>query len=260
MKKILYIFAAVALLLGVASCQKDKEENPEENITTQQAGVYNPGMKISRIYRQFEDGEKELEEIWHWNGNLLSRIDFVYDGRVSESMSYSYRGNRISRVYMNYDGYKKGLEPDSCIFKYSGDQLSTIDCYMDGKLETTFEYMYTNGKITTIYEGNRIHDYIWDGNNVVKDVWFSNLYSYDSHKNPFLGLIRNYENLGTNPSYEFLSENNVIQQQKYSKGSIQSFQCTYEYNSKGYPVKKISTNDWGSYTNTTTTYYEYLED
>lgn len=253
MKKVLYFFAAVALLFGVASCQKDKDEPPAEApITTQQAGVYNPGMKICRIYRQKDNGEKELQEAWRWKDNKL--IEILYG---NDRYTYTYQNNRLSKMEL-YG--REGLYYFSCAYYYEGANFSKIEYDEDGDHDDyTAEFDYKNGKISSVYvyyeSFQDVIDFTWDGDNVssVHGDGHTDTFTYDGKNNPYCGSFLIVEGSGG----VSLSKNNVTK--AYRNGKL-DYEYSYEYNSKGYPVKKISTNDWGSYTNTTTTYYEYLED
>lgn len=257
MKKVLYIFAAVALLFGVASCQKDKDEDPEENITTQQAGVYNPGMKISRIYYQYGDGEKKLREVWRWKDNKLIEIQ-----RGDERYAYTYQNNRLSKLEVYY----KGDLMYTYVYSYEGANFSKMEAYYEGEFKGTFEFDYKNGKISSMYKYVGSHqdvvDFTWNGDNVSSIYGtfdnYDNTYVHDNNNNPFCGgfLFLNDEELDF---CSYLSKNNVTRD--YNRQYKYSSEYSYEYNSKGYPVKKIKTFYMSNGSSSTSTYYyEYLED
>lgn len=272
MKKVLYIFAAVALLFGVASCQKDKDEDPEENITTQQAGVYNPGMKISRIYYQYEDGEKELDQVWRWKDNKLIEIQ-----EGNRRYSYTYQNNRLSKLEVYYDGNLRY----TYVYSYEGANFSKIEVHYEGEFKGTFEFDYKNGKISSMYfyhvdSDQFFVDFTWNGDNVssiygtasmpvgYSDETFifgnyDNTYVYDNNNNPFCGGFLFLMNVEKHAFYSSLSKNNVTRDHN---GQYEYYyENSYEYNSKGYPVKKIETYCLSStITHTHTYYYEYLED
>lgn len=264
MKKVLYIFAAVALLLGVASCQKDKDEDLEENNTTQQAGVYNPEMKISRIYVQYEDGEKELEQVWRWKDNKLIEIQYGY-----ERYAYTYQNNRLSRLEVYYGGNLSY----TYVYSYEGANFSKWEYYNEGEHEI-YEFDYKNGKISSMYayvdSHQDVHDFTWNGDNVSSSNEYGCLstYTYDGKNNPYYGSLGFI--FGDEPYCVSLSKNNITRE--YHNGQLGgilyefTYEYTYEYNSKGYPVKRIKTESVTepildiTYTDTSIYYYEYLED
>lgn len=122
-----FCFAALALF---STCNKDQD------------GVYNPSKKIHKIYYLKEDVQ-ELQEVWNWNGNLLSSIDYYLDGVVYYTNSFYYDNDRLTTIQnetsyatFNYDGDKidgikifwNGVEDPSTIysFEYKGNKLSTL--------------------------------------------------------------------------------------------------------------------------------------
>ncbi|MCR4856737.1 MAG: hypothetical protein K5890_00855 [Bacteroidales bacterium] len=122
-----FCFAALALF---STCTKDQD------------GVYNPSKKIHKIYYLKEDVQ-ELQEVWNWNGNLLSSIDYYLDGVVYYTNSFYYDNDRLTTIQnetsyatFNYDGdkidgikiFRNGVEDPSTIysFEYKGNKLSTL--------------------------------------------------------------------------------------------------------------------------------------
>ncbi len=268
MKKVLYIFAAVALLLGVASCQKDKDEDPEENITTQQAGVYNPGMKISRIYYQYGDGEKELEEIWYWENNKLIKIR---NGHGEEIHTYTYQNNRlcerVSQDVLRISNVVFSIGVSSYVYHYEGANLSTIEATMTIG-DFNYEFNYNSGKISSIYlfdgQSMGVFDFTWDGGNISSFQFNNTTYTfiYDNKNNPYCGsseFLANWGYMDNESVTKTMSKNNLTKH--YVDGKLHD-EYSYEYNSKGYPVKKIQTvhDSDGTIAATHTYYYEYLED
>ena len=86
MKKSIIFCFCVALVALFISC--DKKE-----------GVYNPSKKIQKIYT-VEDGDKELSEVWHWDGKVLTSIDYI-DDMYATTATFSYdKNNRM--IFFNY--------------------------------------------------------------------------------------------------------------------------------------------------------------
>ncbi len=264
MKKVLYIFAAVALLLGVTSCQKDKDEDPEENITTQAAGVYNPEMRISKIYYRHNNDAKKLAETWTWKNNRLIEVQ-----EWTTHYTFSYQSNRLSKIDVDH---QNGANHSyySYIYYYKGANLAKIVDTSASEVNT-YEYDYKNGKICSKVETSTFsasykstYNYTWSGDNLsackynfhtpATDKTTNYVYSYDSKKNPYYGgYMLLFDDMAC------LSKNNLTK--VYSDGKLEA-EYSYEYNSKGYPVKKIHTvyNSDGTIAATHTYYYEYLED
>ncbi|MBP5728020.1 MAG: hypothetical protein J6Y48_13195, partial [Clostridia bacterium] len=127
----------LAILLPVAasftSCKKD--------------GVYNPKQKISRIYRQGsgQNTEKQLVELWNWDGKKLSSITY-YDrsGEMEGTEKFSYDGKRLSRIdYISDFGDGSYL-----LFTYDGRKLDKVEVYALGNLVGTLKYTYDGNKIS----------------------------------------------------------------------------------------------------------------
>ena len=128
MKKIIMALVGVLLLSGFCACQKE------------QLGVYNPKMKINKIYSE-EDGRYLLEE-WTWTGNTLSKIDFFRpSGNLQSSQQYVYDGNRLSRI--ESDGQYTE-------FLYDGDLLTKINTYSGGNLTETYALTFEKNKLSHI--------------------------------------------------------------------------------------------------------------
>jgi len=128
MKKLGLVFVVLFLLSSFYACEKD------------QLGVYNPKMKIDKIYNE-KDGRYLLEQ-WQWNDKLLSKIDFY---RSNESLkathTYLYDENRLTRVQM------EGSYSD---FIYDGKELRTINTYTGSQLLETYQLSFKKDKLSHI--------------------------------------------------------------------------------------------------------------
>lgn len=146
MKK--FTICALALLTVVAftACTKD--------------GVYRPSKKISRVYSSskykseyYVDGywqteysdesPKSLRELWHWDGNKLTSIDYYYDGSKDYTLNLTYDGGKLSRM----DNYGAGRYVN---FIYKGNELTKIEAYYEGSLTSMASVTHKGGKITQI--------------------------------------------------------------------------------------------------------------
>lgn len=140
MKKSIIFCLCVALVALFISC--DKKE-----------GVYNPSKKIQKIYT-VEDGDKELSEVWHWDGKVLTSIDYI-DDMYAKTATFSYdKNNRL--VAMDANGAHSELI-------YDGKYIKAIETSYEGVVISTTEFEHQNGKIsemrlTDVY----MDDDVWD--------------------------------------------------------------------------------------------------
>lgn len=127
-KNLLFGFCA-ALCLALISCEKEND------------GKYNPQKKIQKIYYDY-DGEKELNEVWNWDGKKLSSIDFYSGGEIFSSAFYSYDNKkRIVKI-------EEGTEILDVV--YENDKIKTINKFYDGDLEESFNMIYDNNTLSKI--------------------------------------------------------------------------------------------------------------
>ena len=129
MKKLmLFVFCAV-LCAALTSCEKEND------------GKYSPKKKIQKVYKD-SAGEKVLDQVWNWDGKLLSRIDYYHDGEIWYTDEYFYDSkNRISRLFE---------EGDYLDFIYENDRIKTINYYWIDMLEESFTLFYEKDKLSKI--------------------------------------------------------------------------------------------------------------
>lgn len=131
MKKILLSLLLVSMVVSFSSCKKE--------------GVYKPKEKISRIYKDYGDGDgKELREVWTWDKKQLQRIEHYYDGDMewSEEFSYNKKG-QVERV----DDYESSEYTE---YTYDGRKLSKATYYYNGSIEEECVFKHDGKKITEI--------------------------------------------------------------------------------------------------------------
>ena len=125
-KIIITVTAMSVISSGIfSSCNKDDD------------GIYNPEKKISKIYTQYDIGNKQLDEIWTWNKNQLSKIEYN-----AYSSVFEYEKNQISKITDNDGDYQK--------FTYNGSKISKIEYFSDYKLWIVFNFEHSKGKISKI--------------------------------------------------------------------------------------------------------------
>ncbi|MDR2557096.1 MAG: hypothetical protein LBC49_05225 [Bacteroidales bacterium] len=127
MRKVLItIIAAIVLFAG---CAKD--------------GVFDPNGKIKKIYRSsvYYDYEnpKELKERWTWDGDLLKKIEHIYNGRTQMSVEFQYDGKRVFRIIEDDD--------TKYVFEYKGSKIEKITIWYYDEKDADIEYIYKNSKI-----------------------------------------------------------------------------------------------------------------
>lgn len=128
MKKLNVLVVCCVWALCFWGCQKDN------------LGVFNPKMKISKIYS--EKDAHYLQEQWNWNGEQLFSIDFYRrNGNVNYSHHYYYEDNRLSKIESDNE-YTE--------FLYDGKWLTTINTYRMGQLVETYTLSYEKGKLSNM--------------------------------------------------------------------------------------------------------------
>ncbi|MDR1975170.1 MAG: hypothetical protein LBQ31_10965 [Bacteroidales bacterium] len=128
MKKI--ILLSVITLFALISCTKE--------------GVFNPKKKLSKTYSQFIalgiSGEKELQQIFEWDGKLLNAIKDK-DGVIEQQFEYNSKKQLVKITNPESPNYYVSLS-------YNGSKIETQELYMDGKLFAKSEYTHSGNKIT----------------------------------------------------------------------------------------------------------------
>jgi len=137
MKKNIIFCLCVALIALFTSCEKKE-------------GVYNPSKQIQKIYT-VDDGEKELEEVWHWDGKVLTSIDYV-DDMNSTTATFSYDKQK-RMVAMDAGGAHTE-------FIYDGKYIKKMETTYEGVVVSIIEFEHKNGKISEM----RITDVFMDDN------------------------------------------------------------------------------------------------
>lgn len=125
MKKSIVFCICIAVIALFTACNKDQE------------GVYNPSKKIQKIYSVNDSGVKELQEVWNWEGKLLSSIVSV-DGDYTSSFSYD-KKNRLVSIDTK-DSHSE--------FTYDGNVLLRVVTTTSDKATSTIDFVHENGKIS----------------------------------------------------------------------------------------------------------------
>jgi len=139
-----FIAIILALCVSFNSCGKDPD------------GVYNPKQKISKIYEDVDNDEnvmKILTQIWSWEKNQLSKIDFCSANSADENQinnpiiynteRYFYEKNKLSKIEQN-----DGIHTQ---FFYDGDKLKNVEVYdRNQSLWLSMLFTYDKNKISKI--------------------------------------------------------------------------------------------------------------
>ena len=127
MRKSIVFCICFAVVASFTACNKNKE------------GVFNPSKKIQKIYSVSDDGEKELKEVWNWDGKLLSSIVDVDDDYTS---SFSYDKKKRLVAINTKDSHSE--------FTYDGDYLLRVVTTASGEVSGTgtIDFVHENGKIS----------------------------------------------------------------------------------------------------------------
>jgi len=131
MRKMVSIVVSLLLVLAVlfsfTSCHKD--------------GVYTPKKKISRIYTQNPGEAKMLSEQWTWKDNLLSKIDYYFNGTLGATARYQYDGKQLTEVL---------TEGGQIKFTYDGSKLEKMEMWSGGSLLWKADVEHEGNKIVEI--------------------------------------------------------------------------------------------------------------
>lgn len=156
MKKTVLFLTSLMFLATFTSCFKDKD------------GEYKPKEKISRIYKDYGDGDgKELKEVWNWDKKKLERIDHYSSGSLSWSEEFTYnKKGQIERIDC-YEG------SEYAEYKYDGRKLSKITYYDNGSIEEEYSFKHDGNKISEIeimyfYRGKSESRLMTEGYNPIK--------------------------------------------------------------------------------------------
>ena len=129
MKKLmLFVFSAV-LCVALTSCEKEND------------GKYNPKKKIQKVFNDFA-GEKVLDQVWNWDGKLLSRIDYYHNGEVLHTINYTYDSkNHITMI---------SAEGEHLDFIYEKGHIKTLNHFFLDELVAEYTFLYNNNKLSGI--------------------------------------------------------------------------------------------------------------
>lgn len=231
MKKLLYLFSAVALTL--TSCSNDEDSNSssssvlltkiietfEDNSTLTTEFVYS-GTKLVRMTD--DDGRFEFT----YTNDLITQVKYYESNTLLQTETYQYDGNGKVTTYIlidnidtdwgNKETYTYNANGSVSVNYYSGDAFSQTN------LDRTATITFSNGEVNQISFS--------DGKTIT--------YSYDDKNNPFKNVTGfdkinfcNQEGTGV--------LRNIIQEDDST--DFEDISTTYTYNSNDYPVTSTET-------------------
>jgi len=127
-----YLVSFVALIvvaITFSACDKDE------------AGVFNPDQKISKVYTQSLGEPKYLTEQWTWDDKTLSLIQYYDEGVLEGTESFTYEDGRLSKVTDNFGFY--------ALYTYNEKHYAKIEYYNQvNTLLSDITFTYTEDKVT----------------------------------------------------------------------------------------------------------------
>lgn len=155
MKKVIFTLAAVALLLSVGSCTKEKE------------GRYAPKQKIQSVYQEstfYHDGTvvrqepKYKSEEWTWVDDRLDRITY-YNQNTYEDTETGELVSEREQIYVQMFSYDKddrlvkseilGWANMVADLVYDGKYLKTMTVYDEGQMLVSYQFNHEDKRITS---------------------------------------------------------------------------------------------------------------
>ena len=129
MKRKWFLYAAlgIAVTFGAVSCEKD--------------GVYHPAKKISKIYIQEDNGDKQLYAEWTWKGNKLTQIAYPLN---HDTAHFNYEKGRMSKITYT------GASPRYFSFQYEANLLNKMNLYEENTLLVSYQFFHDKKKINKV--------------------------------------------------------------------------------------------------------------
>ena len=248
MKKILFLFGALSLLVTSCSSDDNSSESPvssdsvllQKTITTD-----SDGEKITTIYKY--DGNKivsmvdggEFNLYFTYTGNLITKIEYRYpDGDIEQINTYSYTADGKLSTFTRIDPEMDWGNKE--VYKYNADGTVTAVSYSgDSKSQTlkgeTATIKFINGEVSEI---------------ITDEDWGSHKYTYDTKHNPLKNVI-GFDKLAFEDGEADGVNHNMLTDIDISDDDLWK-NSTYTYNKDGYPVKEV---DKGTDTPGTTEFF-----
>ncbi|RCU44997.1 hypothetical protein EIZ47_01935 [Chryseobacterium lacus] len=250
MKNFIMKAFVIASVTSVISCTNDNDPLPI---------VPTGGLVPKTIERSYSQGWPTSTVTYTYDGNKIKEININPQVDVSKG-KFTYTGDNITKLEVfsgpNFTPYTVST------FEYANDKLSKVTSIYNSNT-TVRNYTYnTDGTVTEVTTGayNSNKKYTLSSGNIAKTEYLDNngnVVSTDTatfdaknniHKNiTGLSKIFNLEGL-----FWDLIQADANNRLTYNQGTMNTT-YTYEYNSEGYPTKRVETKG----TNTTTSVITY---
>lgn len=250
MKKIVCLFGVLALTL--TSCSKDDDNTNGNNIflpkTIQRTDEAFPvenkistivydGNKIVSITNQFTKIE------FTYTGNLITKkIDYNVSGvqpTKNSETSYAYANGKLQTVSSSITG----IGSNKTEYTYNSDGTIKKETYIT---TSGVEVKLSNSELFTVVNGNLTKIVSSGPNTTITDV-----YNYDTKNNVFKNVLGFSLLLDQQITHSlgqdiYSSVNNIEKSTETINSNPIDYTAKYDYNAKGYPIKKTSYNQDGT--------------
>ena len=257
MKKLALFIVILVLSFAVTGCKANSQNQPQNQSNSQsQSKQSNNGKLLESIKT-----DDVMQKFVYDDQNRLTDIQNFYNDSYNTTFSIKYRGadlisyeedSTISTIERNGNTLTVHLDAPNSSEKYK--LTVNADGYII-KGESIESYQEGHG----LSKSNIISTYEYTGNNLVKVTYQGSTtvlaYKYDDKKSPFANsntpkwFLQNF----LIPHFGF---NNVTENsQKWYNGVSEMITYKYEYDSEGFPTKRITTSNNNS--NATITTFTY---
>lgn len=244
MKKIILCLGFIATLM---SCSSDPDPyyyvsndllvkevqytSITDDYTEKVVYTYNGNKLIKGVY---DDGS---EEIYTYQGNLITKIQLITDGEMDTTETYSYDSNgRLVGYLFEEDSYT-----DQETFTYNGDGTVTSTISSSGGAASTRTLYFQNDELSKIVGSGRTYNYTYDS----KNSPFRNVTGYDK-----IAFV-------SHGDHEFFGQKQNIATIYESVDDVDYMTNTMTYNANNYPLTASSEAIFESVPSSATIQYTY---
>ncbi|WP_026730474.1 hypothetical protein [Flavobacterium denitrificans] len=246
MKKILFLFGALALIITSCSSNDDDSGKNEVVILPKTIKFSEPDYPLENTTSIITyDGNKivssideETKTIFTYEGNVIVKsIEYEITGDKREEQSFSYTNGKLtSTLYARKftSQYPFGQYKGRYVYTYNPDGTVKREVYSINPttgIESKNDYL----EVYTFQNGNLVKMVATDQPSGVSSVRTS-LYEYDIKNSPFKNVLGYNLLIDADNS----SVNNLTKHTYTYSGDNSSYsrKTVYEYNDKGYPTKE----------------------
>ncbi|WP_223678718.1 hypothetical protein [Flavobacterium hibisci] len=229
MKKILFLFGALAFALTSCSSDDDSSGSSDLVLLKKEISTDSDGDKVITNYAY--DGNKIVKitvdgstdgVYFTYTGNLITKMEFKYDGDVEQINKYEYDSNNLLISFVMTEpleeyGFKE-------VYKYETDGSITVTTFRgDDVAQTTAngtrKITFTAGEITKITSTDSP----------------SRSYTYDDKNNPFKNIL-GYDKISFVEGEASGIVHNIVSEKDLDNNEVTS-SYVFTYNAANYPTK-----------------------